>query len=74
MRVVVALAAGLVAGQQASAQVSGQPIDGAEAASRDVIIVTGVGPARTSDELIASTSVLFAKNSDRPDEVRMLLD
>lgn len=70
MRVVVALAAGLVAGQQASAQVSAQvsgpPVDRAEAASRDVIIVTGVGPARTSDELIASTSVLSADEvSDR---------
>ncbi len=56
MRVVVALAAGVVVGQQAAAQT----VSPAAPASRDVVIVTGVGPARTSDELIVSTSVLEA--------------
>ncbi|MDP3492230.1 MAG: TonB-dependent receptor [Hyphomonadaceae bacterium] len=34
------------------------PADPPESADRDVVIITGLGPARTSDELIASTTVL----------------
>lgn len=35
-----------------------QTVDAPDDPDRDVVIVTGVGPARTSDELIASTTVL----------------
>ncbi|MFT3723932.1 MAG: TonB-dependent receptor [Hyphomonadaceae bacterium] len=37
---------------------SAPPAADAPDAERDVVVVTGVGPARTSDELIASTTVL----------------
>lgn len=37
---------------------SAPPAADAPDAERDIVVVTGVGPARTSDELIASTTVL----------------
>lgn len=37
---------------------SAPPTADAPDAERDIVVVTGVGPARTSDELIASTTVL----------------
>ena len=50
MRLVVALAIGVVGAESAAAQESPE--------ARDIVVVTGIGPARTSDELIANTTVL----------------
>jgi len=55
----VALAAPGAFAQQATA--SPPAVEAEDSAGRDVVVVTGVGPVRTSDELIASTTVL---NSD----------
>ncbi len=56
MRVAALLALGAVAGGGAA---YGQEAPGGpQEAARDVIVVTGIGPARSSDELIASTTVL----------------
>ena len=52
----VALAAPGAFAQQATA--SPPAVEAEDSASRDVVVVTGVGPVRTSDELIASTTVL----------------
>ncbi len=57
----VALAAPGAFGQQAT-QTPPQTVVQDDSANRsDVVVITGVGPVRTSDELIASTTVL---NSD----------
>lgn len=55
MRIVFALALGAVVAEPAMAQ---QAPASAPDDNRDVVVITGVGPARASDELIASTSVL----------------
>lgn len=53
-----AAAIALVAGSPlAQAQVSGPPVQAPDDQG-DVVVITGIGPARTSDELIASTTVL----------------
>ncbi len=54
MRVVVAAAIGVLAAEGAAAQTPVQP----GSPAREVIVVTGLGPERSSDELIASTTVL----------------
>ncbi len=53
----VALAAPGALAQQATAT-SPPAVEADDSATRDVVVVTGVGPVRTSDELIASTTVL----------------
>jgi iron complex outermembrane receptor protein len=47
---------------QADPPVDAPPAADAPDAERDVVVVTGVGPARTSDELIASTTVLTTED------------
>jgi len=66
-RLAVGVAAAAIMVQPALAQTGGQPpVPAGEEASPDVVVVTGIGPARTADELIASTSVLAADDiSDR---------
>jgi iron complex outermembrane recepter protein len=51
-------ALGFFASGQAWAQAAGEQPAEAPEGQGDVVIVTGIGPARTSDELIASTTVL----------------
>lgn len=53
-----AAALGFFATGQAWAQATGQQPAEAPEGQGDVVIVTGIGPARTSDELIVSTTVL----------------
>ena len=44
--------------QPPAAPVTAEDPSAEDSASRDVVVVTGIGPARISDELIASTTVL----------------
>lgn len=61
LRLAAGVAAAALMAQPAFAQ---PPASSATTASdtdaRDIVVITGIGPARTSDELIASTTVLVA--------------
>jgi iron complex outermembrane receptor protein len=61
LRLAVGVAAAAIMVQPALAQPGGEPpVASGEEASPDIVIVTGIGPARTAEELIASTTVLQA--------------
>jgi len=61
LRLAVGVAAAAIMVQPALAQPGGEPPAAAgEEATPDVVVITGIGPARTAEELIASTTVLQA--------------
>src|SRR5688572_28149491 len=59
-RLAIGVAAVALAAPGAMAQTTAPPQAAVQndSASSDVVVITGVGPSRTSDELIASTTVL----------------